>query len=301
MECGTLMKPVIKKQTYYSLLLMRDDGGVRSIRMKNTTLRFLVILFFLFIFTGGAGIGLGVHYWKRYAEFIPEYREKERALAEALPELIRLQSIEAVLLEQSNGTLSMTMNTELGVETPDSVLLTAQANGNASRGNNATAETAANATVADIQADSRNATAPLSNATAQTDTVASQTAAEPGVPAISGENSPVRVNEFSAQATSQQSLRIRYDLSVSRFAETGQDNGPISGSAKYIVVFSNGTRLDLPQNNPSNARFAISRMKPMMATSRLPQGYSTADIQQVDVFIEVNGDGVYAERFSFPH
>ena len=314
MECCTLMKPVIKKQTYYSLLLMRDDGGVRSVRMKNTTLRFLLVLFFLFIFVGGAGIGMGFHYWKRYAEFIPEYREKERILAEALPELIRLQGVEAVLLAQNNGSMPMAMNTEVGVDTPDSVLLTAQANGNGSHNNgardNGTAATTTaaadavtgNSTITGLAADSQNATAVFSgDAAAQVEIFTAQTDAGPDAPAsISGENSPVRVNEFSAQATSQHTLRIRYDLSVSRFAETGQDNGPISGSAKYVAVFSNGTRLDLAQNNPSNARFAISRMKPMMATSRLPQGYTTGDIQRVDVLIEVNGDGVYTERFPFP-
>ena len=297
------MKPVIKKQTHYSVLLMRDDGEVRSFRMKNTTLRFLVLLFLGFMLVGSAGIGAGYHYWKRYAEFMPEYRNNERELAETRRELMDLRNLKAVVTAQNNGTLPVTMNTEVGVETPMGIA-TATVNGNGNgNGSNAVSSGPVNGAGQDgavAFADESGAGLVLANATAGVDTGFALTGADSAPPSLSGDSCPVRVNEFSAQATSQQTLRIRYDLSVSQFTETGQDNGPVAGSAKYIAVFTNGTRLDLAQQSPVNARFAISRMKPMMATSRLPQGYTTADIAKLDIVIELTNGGSYKETYPFP-
>ena len=122
------MKPRIKKQTYYSVLLMRDDGDVRSFRMKNTTLRFLVSLFLVFLVMGAGGIGVGIHYWKRFSEFMPEFREKDRALAETNNEVQDLRNFKAVVMAQSNCTIPMTMNTEVGAGIPGGTSVGAASN-----------------------------------------------------------------------------------------------------------------------------------------------------------------------------
>ena len=305
MERGALMKPRIKKQTHYSVLLMRDDGEVRSFRMKNTTLRALVTLFLTFLLVGAGGIGVGVHYWKRFSELAPEYRDNERALADARRELADLRNIKAVASAQSNGGLTAAMNTEVGVDAPAGAGAAPAPSGAV----NATAGETGGVAALTGNAGMGNGTAAASrggtgdspvNEALEGGASLAQTSAEGTVPSLSADNCPVRLNEFSAQATSQQTLRIRYDLSVSKFAETGQDNGTVVGSAKYVAVFTNGTRLDLAQQSPVNARFAISRMKPMLATSRLPQGYTTAGIERLDVFIELADGVVYKETYPFP-
>ena len=300
------MKAVIKKQTHYSLLLMRDDGEVRSFRMKNTTLRFLGILLMSFLMTGAGGVWVGYHYWKRYSDFIPEYREQERALADLSAELQQLRNIRAVVMAQNNGAVPVAMNTEVGLNAPDataaavnggSLVNGTSRNGDAGTGSLAPAVSGSANTAAGLPENLGGAV----NATSTGETAASGEPASAGtVPSLSEDTSPVRVNEFSAQATSQQTLRIRYDLSVSQLADTGQEGGPVVGSAKYVALFTNGTRMDLAQQSPVNSRFAISRMKPMMASSRLPQGYSTAEITSVDVVIELAGGAVYRETYPFP-
>ncbi|MDR1359419.1 MAG: hypothetical protein LBJ82_00410, partial [Deltaproteobacteria bacterium] len=96
-------------------MLMRDDREVRSFRIKSSILRFLVFLFLFLLTAGGAGIWVGVHYWKRIAVLLPQYEENERILAETRVELMELRSFKAVFMAQNNGTSHQAQNDEVGV------------------------------------------------------------------------------------------------------------------------------------------------------------------------------------------
>lgn len=68
---------------------------------------------------------------------------------------------------------------------------------------------------------------------------------------------------------------------------------------RYVAVFSNGEKLDLPLQDIDGTRFAIARMKPMQSSARLPQGYQTENIEKIEVFIEVSDGTVYHDSFDF--
>jgi hypothetical protein len=295
MERGALMKPVIKKQTYYSVVLMRDDGNVRSFRIKNTALRVLVILCLFFFVAGGTGLWAGIHYWKRYNEFLPEYKERERILAESYQELAYLRNLKAVVTAQNPNGFPLTMNNELGVDAPSGVASTmplTNQNGTLTQSANATLAGSAEVTVAVGES--------IPPATEATPEHPATQEAQAHLPRTTDAGSPVRINGFTAQPSGQQSLRVRYTLSVAQYMESGQDSDTVSGLARYVAIFNDGTRVDLDPQVQGNSRFSISRMKQMSIIARLPQGYTTEDVKDLDIFIELVDGPTFQDTYSFP-
>jgi hypothetical protein len=113
-----------------------------------------------------------------------------------------------------------------------------------------------------------------------------------GFAPLGGEGSPLRVNEFSARNAGSLRLRINYELST---MTDGQRT--VVGTARYAAVTADGTRVDLPMQDPDNSRFAIARMKSMQNTVRLPAGLRPDGIASIDILIEV-ADTVY--RGTYP-
>jgi hypothetical protein len=262
-------------------MLMRDDREVRSFRIKSGILRFLIILFLLLLATGGTGIGIGVYYWKQIALLLPRYEESQRALADTRIELMELRSFKAVAMAQNNGTQPLAQNEEVETAEPArSVPATAVANATA------LAPAADNATLTTAPADdSAGLTAFLSPLAAS------------ALPQISDENCPIRINDFSAQALNNQSLRIRYNLSV---PDGGAEGRPVSGLTRYVAVLADGSRLDLLPNNPGSSRFSINYMKPISTSVRLPQGHLVPEIRGVNVLVETMDGTLYGQNYAFP-
>jgi hypothetical protein len=280
------MKRIIKKRTHYSVMLMRDDREVRSFRMRGGVLRFLVILLLLLLASGGAGIGMGVYFWKQIAILLPRYQENERILADARIELTELRSFKAVTMAQKNGTQPLAQNNEVGALAADPVL---------------SAQIAANATGAVSSAPDGQ---PVANATlmpektpSDTETAALSPPSASALPQISQEECPVRINEFSAQSLNNQTLRIRYNLSV---PDGGSDGRPVSGLTRYVAILADNSRVELIPNNPGGSRFSINYMKPMFSNARLPQGHLVAEVRSLDVLIETTDGTLYGQNYAFP-
>ena len=291
------MKPVIKKQTFYSMLLMRDDSEVRSFRVRNTTLRVILAAFAFFVLLGISGIAIGAHYWKRYASIIDDYRQNERELTEMRLQLQQLSGMEKIAMA-SSCPVPLLQNNEVGAEAPtrqNNATLPIAISGLATPGNDA-AFSNATRTLFNATAMTPSSIMPQSRDTSQTNrngTQSPEDAAPVLLPLISGKESPLRINNYSGRILAQQRLRVKYDLST---APDMQDL--VSGTAKYAALFTNGTRLDLELQPPEDTRFSIRSLKPVNDILRLPQGYSTRNVKNIDITLELDDGRKFRDSFS---
>lgn len=288
------MKPVIKRQTHYSVLFMRDDSEARTFRMHSRTLRFLICAFLLLVVGGGAGIAGGVHYWKKYRALSERYEVQEKESGEMRLQLERLVALETVI-SASNGTVPQSRHAVVG--------LAGQTNASQNLHHTNATGRVQNATVqaGPIRGNgTQSVDAALSDAPESGDAASGNTGDEPdaaaggeGYPLVSSQASPLRISAFIGRPSGQQRLRISYEL----FAEGNDEQRTISGVARYFAIFANGTRVEMPAQDNDGARFAITRMKQMQSWARLPQGYKANDVQQLDILIELSENEKYVERF----
>ena len=285
------MKPVIKKQVYYNMLLMRDDTSVKTLRVRGGTITFLLVFLLLIILGGAGGIWGGVHYWKKYAQLSERQQVQERELAEARLQLERYVNYDT-LLEAANGsTAPLAKNEEIGAaaaaartqNATQAALVPAQ-NATRSESPAVQAKAGANATLSQHNATTL---APASALVGQAATNNSP------VPLISSGASPLRINGFVGRVVGLQRVRVRYELST----VPSEEQRTIAGTAKYIAVFADGTEVEIPVQDVSDARFAISRMKLMEASLRLPQGLAAKDISQLHVSLELEEGKAYRETY----
>lgn len=295
------MKPVIKKQTHYNLLLMRDDSAARTFRVHSTALKACLIILCVLVVGGAAGIYGGVHYWTKYRSLSEQHQNSERELSEIRLQLERLANLER-LMAASNAPMPQTKNEEVGVPPLQSRLQNGAAEA-PTNGSAAAPQPPANGSPASAQPPApalpEGAAAPAAQTTqearqdppqrlAATDAVTEQ---PPAMPSI--ESSPIRVNAFSARPAGQQRLRLQYELS----AAAADNQRTISGSARYIAVFADRSTHELQVQDIGVKRFSITRMKPMQTTIRLPQEQKASDIEKVQVIIELSDGTSYMDSF----
>ncbi len=284
------MKPVIKKQVYYSMLLMRDDTSVKTLRVRGGTITFLLVFLLLIILGGVGGIWGGVHYWKKYAQSSERQQAQERELAEARLQLERYVNYDT-LLEAANGSAPLAKNEEIGAAAA------AARTQNATQAALVPAQNSTRPETSVVQAKAgANATLPQHNATAfgPATALAGQGASKnSSMPLISSGTSPLRINGFIGRVVGPQRVRVRYELST----VPSDEQRTIAGTAKYIAVFADGTEVEIPVQEVSDTRFAISRMKLMEASLRLPQGLTAKDINQVHVSLELEEGKTYRETY----
>ena len=308
------MKPVIAKKTHYTFMYMRDDGAVRTLRIRGFVLRFCIIMLCLLPIAGGAGIAVGTHYRYKAWQLADEARTAERELAVARLKLEQLSNVETIAT--TLGTVPpKTLNNELSAEGADSgkapaaqsapsdilAILNRPAgtpgpvgasNATVAAGRDAGALPAHNATL-NAGAATSPATIPVSpaggNATVRVDAPA--IVEQPQTPLISDAKSPVRIINFLAQSPGRQRLRVRYDL-------ISQDQQQVAGQVRYRLILRNGTRQDMEITSGESARFfSISRMKQMDGTARLPQGFDITQIHAVEVLITKEDGSAFHEEY----
>ena len=285
------MKPVIKKQVYYSMLLMRDDTSVKTLRVRGGAITFFLFFLLLIILAGAGGIWGGLHYWKKYAQLSERQQVQERELAEARLQLERYVNYDT-LLEAANGSSApRAKNEEIGAAAA------AARTQNATQAALVPAQNSTRPDAAVVQAKAAtNATLPQHNATAlvPATALADQGASKnSSMPLISSGSSPLRINGFIGRVVGPQRVRVRYELST----VPSDEQRTIAGTAKYIAVFADGAEVEIPVQEVSDARFAISRMKLMEASLRLPQGLAAKDINQLHVSLELEEGKTYRETY----
>jgi hypothetical protein len=280
------MKPIIKKQPY-NILFMRDDAAVRTISVRGGAITAACVFLLLVIAGGALGIWGGIRYWQKYDALSSLHKQQERELLEARLQLERYVNYET-LLEAANGAAPLAKNEEIGTAVPSA------------RAHNATQAAAfpaaQNGTRPSVAAPAKvggNATQVQHNATLPLAAAADAAQPSAAAPLISSAASPLRINGFVGRIISAQRLRVRYELS----AIPSEDQKAVSGLAKYAAVFSDGTEMELAVQDAGDARFAISRMKPMEASLRLPQNIASRDISQIQVILEIDEGRTYSETF----
>ncbi len=286
-----MMKPVIKKQVDYRILLMRDDMPARTLHIHPILLRVCVAIFFLLLLGGAAGIAGGVHYWKKYHDLSAQTRDQAAELAEARLHLEHYVNKEAIDKARINDGTSQprTKNEEIGAEARAQKALQAAANATIGQPG---AVNATSAVPSPPPADAQNATEPpppAGNGTSQNPTWEAFR--------ISSEGSPVRVSNFSGRSMPLQRLHINYELSAQE-----DEQGTLSGQVRYIAVFTNGTRLPLDIQRSGDSRFSLDRvthMKVMEGDARLPQTYQMKDVEGIDVILDMDGNATYYDRYPF--
>jgi len=287
------MKSVIKKQTHYSLLLMRDDKEARKYRVHSGVLRFFIWLFLLLVAGGAAGIAGGIHYWEQHRALLARYETQGREIGEMRLQLERLTTLETVLAA-SNGAIPQLRYTEVGVSQAPAPVHDAPPSGAPAADVPLTPAApdseADNGTVAGVDATGREAQAIADNATVPDNGTQTQA---PGYPRISSQESPLRVTGFNGRATGQQRLSVRYEL----VTEGNTEQRMISGHIRYFGVFSDGTRVELSIADSEGARFSIARMRLTQNALRVPQEYRAADVEEIDVLIELTDGRRFEERF----
>ena len=308
------MKPVIAKKTHYTVMFMRDDGAVRSLRVRGGFLRFCILLLVLLPVAGAAGIYVGAHYRYRTWTLADDVRAAERELADARLKLEQLSNVETIASTMGSAP-PQTLNTDLtagsssgdpktpGTGTapavqgqPSDILALLQHGNNATQpaGRPTSGATGHNATLgAPLQnatlAESHTA-GPPPNGNSSLETAEQSTPEAPKLPLISDSKSPVRVMNFLAQVNGRQRLRVRYDL-------VSQDQQQVAGQVHYRLILRNGTRQELEISSGESARFfAISRMKQRDGTARLPQGFDPSQILAVDVLVNLDDGTAFHEE-----
>lgn len=296
------MKPVIKKQTHYNLLLMKDDSQARTFRLHGTTLKVLLTLFLLLLLGGGAGIAGGVHFFKEYLRLASLNESQDKELSEMRLQLERLVNLECLIVA-SNGSVPLAKNEEVGVTAPqrsaasegaaegEQALSDAPESANGESSGQA-AEPAADAVAGAMQA----VTEPSASAAGQQETTAPQTAADtatPGYLSLGSETSPLSVNGFQTRITGRERLRISYELATT----PSDEPRTVSGSVRYRALLKDGSAADLTTNDIEGTRFAIARMKPMQNSVRLPQGQLAEDVEKIEVLVELTDGTVYQDVF----
>lgn len=272
------MKPVIKKQSYYTLLLMKDDSPAHVFRMHGTVLKILFYLFLLFLLAGAASVAGGVYFFNKYLHLTSRNETQEKELTDVRLQLERLVNFESLLMASAES-VPLAKNDEVGASAPPARIPADAQNAEPPAQPDDHAPEAP-ATQADGQPE-ENATAPATDAQS------------PSRLPLDAAESPLRINGFQARGTGKDRMRISYELL------TAPSDGlrTIAGSIRYCARLANGSNIDLVSYDIEGKRFAITRMKPILSSVRMPQGYLVEHIDKLAVIIELVDGTVYQEFF----
>lgn len=273
------MKPVIKKQSYYTLLLMKDDSPAHIFRMHGTVLKILFYLFLLFLLAGAASVAGGVYFFNKYLHLTSRNETQEKELSDVRLQLERLVNLESLLMASAES-VPLAKNDEVGASAPP-------------------ARTPADGQNAEPPAQPGDAPAPEAPATQADDqpaenvTAPAADAQSPSRLPLDAAESPLRINGFQARGTGKDRMRISYEL----LTAPADGLRTISGSIRYCARLANGSNIDLVSYDIEGKRFAITRMKPILSSVRMPQGYLVENIDKLAVIIELVDGTVYQEFF----
>ena len=277
----------LKRDVTYSVLLMRDDSPVRSLRMQRRTLRLLCVFLLLVFGVGVAGSLVAVRYMDRYYSLQQEFKVMQQQFTEARLHLEQLTNVKT-LVEQTEGEVEPARNNEVGAE-PQTLEATPGRNG-------LTANATALQRNASLIVGQSNATTPLPTeqaASVEAAPAVSEDSPFTSLPELTGAQMPIRIGGFTWRAQGDNRLRLRYDLST-------QSGKQVSGVMHFYGIRKNGQAVPLTLEKEEDARFAISRMKPIEAVVMLPQGTPLSSLTELKVLVELEDGAKYqwTHRFS---
>lgn len=308
----------------YSLLLMRDDGHVKRIRVSPLALRLLVAGLFLLPVLTGLGTWAAVSFWQGNTALVDSNRLLERELKEARVELERLSNLETLLRRSAPETLdrlvapremprkaapptakapdaNATARPDNGPVSRGATSADSPANGLADNGQLANQEDAADeetapradASIGDIASSQPSSTSPP---VLSVEGVAATTATPPSPDSTGQDISPLnagqaRVDSVQVQLIAGGKARITFNLS-------NTDGGRLlSGNVNIYLMTPDKKRLELSLP-PGTTEFRITRFKKIVTSARLPQGLQPQDVHRAIIEIDADDKGIiYRDAF----
>ncbi len=298
------MKPVIKKETVYSVLLMRDDCGVRRFRLRAFWLKFLFCFLALVFAAAGAGGYLAYNYKKKYNDLQDERRDLEQQLAETrrrLEPLIYLEKIQEVSQNRfAAAGIGVASGTgpagAAGINGVSSVSPGYSGAGDASM--SAANQTRRAASIMPV-APPANATTPgaafggaglataAGNQTRPAAVVGNATAA-----AAPYDGHPAKITNMSLRASGNTRIRMSFDLN-------NQDPQLLlNGRVTLAVITNAGATAEITQVDRADLSFRINNYKKVSTTFALPSNLAVTDV--ASVLITLSGDNVPRSTERFP-
>jgi len=296
----------IEKNKYYNIIFMGDDGRARTYRLRRGLLRFLIYFPLLILLLSGGAIAGGVYFSKYHFDLVAEKNKQDKEISEMRLQLERLTNLEK-LLSARPGTAPLAKYEEIGVppssdqpqeETSEPEAPVAEADAPAQETADPDPEPTAEM---EEEHPAQDRIISLAELAPQVDSIPpAETAPKldfASMESLSGNKSPLRVAGFSARPLGQQRVRIRYEITSTN--RPGIKN--ISGLARHFAVFADGQKAELPLPDNGENRFSLTRLRPMEATARLPQGLDTKDIKKIDVVIITDEYGTFHDLFDVTH
>lgn len=269
------MKPVIKEQTRYNILFMRDDGKARTFRLRRGVLRFFIWFLLLLVLISGGVIAAGSYFGAHYLSLLDKTELQEREISEMRLQLERLTNLESLISASSTEAIPLAKHEEVGVAAP------------VNRTQNATAPTG----------ETPGATATGNGVPGMSIGMGAETQQNgnggAGSQSIAGPASPVHIQGFSGRPIGQQRLRIRYDLAVAERLGSRM----VTGLVRHFAVFNDGRTVELALTDNADSRFSINKGKSMELSTRLPDGYDTKDIRQIQLVLSTEDFGSFHDFY----
>ena len=268
-----MMKPILEKQNYYNLILMRDDAGVRTWRLKRATLKFLIWFLVSIFVLAVLGVTGTIFIGKRYLELSEKHNSQQALLVETKLQLERFSSFETLLQVSENGNGGTKIRN-------DEVGLLASADD--------AAHSVEGKTVNDEDQNSLSDGADAVTPELASDAPASSVDDNP-IPLISSEASPIKVEGLNIREQGSGRFRVRYEL------HSKNQPQQVVGSVEHVFIVDNGSRIT-PRITSADTRFSIQYMKAIENTLRLPDEVDPKSVKSLLLIVSV-GQNKYQEIF----
>ena len=299
------LEPVVKKNTSYSILFLRDDSSVVRFRLKPFWINFLTVVFFLFSGASGAAGYAAHYYWKRYNVLKHENRTIEARYEESARKLAAYTGVE--MLKESTALPRSSM---AGVSA-----LTANGNANGAHGQNGNGQATGSGPPTAPHAAPSAASAGQSGASQGQETGKTQAVAEPapgnstgaaagvsqgfpsqeqtGSPSGTADSEhPALVSEVVVRPDGSKNFSLAFDLS------NRDQQLTLNGRVELAVGTKSGARHEITQVNRNALRFIINRYKRVNTSFTLPTDLKPEDI--TELLLTVTAEDQPDVTYSFP-
>lgn len=237
-------------------------------------MRFFIWFLILLVLLSGGLIAAGSYFGVHYLSLLEKTEQQEREISEMRLQLERLANLESLISASPSEAMPLAKHEEVGVAAPGSRTQNATAPVGEAPGTSANGNSAPGMSIG-------------MNAEAQ------QSSNSGGSQSIAGPASPIHVQGFSGRPIGQQRLRIRYDLTVA----DGLGARVVSGLVRHFAVFNDGRTVELALTDSADSRFSINKSKSFELSTRLPDGYDTKDIRQIQLVLSTEDFGSFHDFY----
>ena len=281
------MEPVIKRNPYHHVLLMRDDKEVVSFKVHNKVLWYSIIISVLCITLGITGIIYGLYSWEKSHSLKTRYAQVTAELSDAklqLEKLINLQS----LMSTSDFPEPVFKFDEIQLKpiieqtAPDFLTPQGKNETDTQKNSDGSSTNAVTSHLAQAGAATLTGTQAETPVTGNTSPQASGADAKATKSSIESEQCPLRITNFVNKPGPQNRIQIAFDLVTTR------QDAFVRGATTYQVTLQDGRSLPVTPTFLDDTKFAITRMKNFDLTADLPEKVTIQSVKEVTVFITLD-------------